>query len=306
MLWRMKGRILAAAAALLLATPAAAETLRMVTWNGGGEGARWDEFATAIDGADIIALQETTAERTHYVARVLSGEGWNPATTAFGGGERPVGEVGVIARRLADITEVDPYPDGNAPLKVEMALQAPAWWEAQGPKPGRGFLWVELPEHRLVVIVVHLKSSLGAGATPEDIANAHAREWVAASLMETVATDVRQRPRWSHVILGDVNVPAGGRKAGMVVDDADACDGDGTCVAYDQTHVLLSGGFHPGLGMQHLTAGLGPSFEGGGLIDVVYARGPILARTRALRAELLPRFGSDHHAVAVTLELGER
>ena len=62
----------------------------------------------------------------------------------------------------------------------------------------------------------------------------------------------------------------------------------------------------PGLAMRNLVEGLSASYAKGDFvqspIDNIYAAGPIFDRTTSLTARRGDPFGSDHHALIVTVE----
>ena len=167
----------------------------------------------------------------------------------------------------------------------------------------RGWLWVELPDLKLVVIAVHLKSSRGDSGRGDE-RNAMKREAIAASLGVVIRDDAEERPDWSYIVAGDFNVAPGDTdKIGY--DLAYRCP-VASCRGYDQTHALLSGGLVPGLAMRNLTVGLGATFANGEFVDSpidnILAMGPRFSNAVRVTAEKGPPFGSDHHAVRVTVE----
>lgn len=304
------------AAGLACAAAAQAGTLTVATWNLDGptglDDKRLDGFGAFVKNADVVVLEETLGEQ--QTAEALKRAGlpqWRLAVSDFAKDTLDIyqkQEVAVITRHPIDVTrEIDPYPDDDT---VQMRAKQfdfdpPAILPmAQRTRKGaRGWLWVEIPDLKLVVAAVHLKSSQGATGL-KDIDNSYKREAVAAGLGEAIVVDSRMRRDWSYVVAGDFNVAPG--DTGKVGPDLNrVCSAD-NCMGFDQTHALLSSGLIDGLLMRNLTVGLANTYVKGAYakspIDNIYAMGPIFDRTTKLTVERGDHFGSDHYAVRVSLE----
>jgi len=300
-------------------TAAAAAPLTIATWNlegpAGLEGrdAELHAFGDFVRSADVVVVQEALgAEQVRGFLAKAGLTGWSFAVSDFARDEiaDPYAklEVAVLSRHpLVGFAEFDPYPadDTEAMRAADADVLVPELIPAaQRRNTGaRGWISVEVPALKLVVIAAHLKSSQGrTGKADEE--NSFKREAVAAAIAVQISADAQLRRDWSHVVAGDFNV-APGDVAKVGVDFARACSAT-ACTAYDQTHAILSSGLVAGLAMRNLVVGLGPSYVGGNYakspIDNVYATGPIFDRTVRLTAERGPPFGSDHHALRVTVE----
>lgn len=313
--------VAAATTAVVILTQGAAVagSLELGTWNlegpAGleGRGTGLKEMGMYFDTADAVVIEETLGKNqieSFLAAAKLAG--WTYAVSDFAKDSytdvyRKL-EVAVITPHgIGTVKEVDPISrdDTEEMRAADDDIEVPAWLpEFQRAKTGsRGWLWVEIPSIKLVVVAVHLKSSNGnSGRADEE--NSWKREVIAASLVTAIREDAKARNDWSYAVSGDFNVaPGDAEKVGF--DLAVRCPSD-PCYGYDQTHALFGGGLVKGIAMRNLTVGLGATYAKGAFVDSpidnVYAHGPAFDRTSRVIAERGPTFGSDHYAVRVTVD----
>ncbi len=299
---------------------ASADTVRVALWNldGPNRQSGHDQdlvgFGTFVDGSDAIVLVETISEdQLKDMKDKASLSALNHAISDFAKDSESNPyyklEVGVLTpHRIGTFREADPDDENDTPdmQALDEDIDVPDWLPAdQRSKTGhRGWIWVELPDLKLVVVAVHLKSSRGDGGR-DDEENAMKRETIAASLGVVIREDAARRLDWSYIVAGDFNVAPGDiDKIGY--DLTYRCPAATSCRGYDQTHALLTGGLVHGLAMRNLTVGLGSTFADrkyvDSPIDNILAMGPIFNNSARVTAEKGPLFGSDHHAVRVTVE----
>lgn len=298
---------------LLLPTLSHADTIRITTWNIAGthfdgRGEEFSRFGKRFHG-DLLFIQELlSAEQMRQFQNTTHLGDMNARISDFS--EDNVGspysrlEVGVLSPHpIGRVIEYDLFLDDDNDANDRL-LPSPEWLPAHVADVGaeRGFLWVELPEKALVAVCVHLKSSSGRNGV-DDFENASKRERVVAAVAHTIAVHKRQNPDWSYVVAGDFNVAAADAK--KVGYDLDHVCGSAPCMAYDQTHAILRGGYADGVAMRHLTEGLGHTYVdheprfADAPIDVIYVAGPLFEGANEAVARRLPAFGSDHYPVTV-------
>ena len=291
------------------------ESLTIVTWNAETlkQEVDFSGFVRFAKTADVIVLQEILSQGDLQRAMRAAGiADWHLAVSDFSKDtdSRPYMklEVAVLSpHRIFGVIEVDPYPNDDTPemRQLDVDLVVPSFLpEDQRTRRGsRGWLWVQIPQLKLAVAAVHLKSSTGrVGASDEE--NSFKREAVTAGLAVAIRDHQLKHRGWSYVVAGDFNVsPGDGAKVGV---DLRGRFADGIKRGYDQTHTLLRGGIVEGILMRNLTVGLTSSYAKGKFapspIDNIYVQGPLFDETELLVAKRGDTFGSDHHAIMVSVE----
>lgn len=219
-------------------------------------------------------------------------------------------EVGVASHyKIKKVIEVDSILDNDDDTNDIQLRASKIIPKKQRTYIGRrGYLWVEFPKIKLVAISVHLKSSRGAFGK-DDEKNSMEREVVISSVAERILNDQKKRGKWNYVLAGDFNIaPCDESKVGVKL--SHKCKSK-NCKGYDQTHAILNAGLFPGLVMRNLTQGITRTYKLGGKgypqcpIDNVYAIGPLFDEVVKITVERLGRFGSDHHAVMIKIEVPE-
>lgn len=304
-------------AAALIAAPAIADDVRVVTWNFHEgftvEGVAPRRTTLAEVGSrlrpDVLILQEVvSADVVRAAAEAFGLTGYHIACSDFSQADEPdFGhfEVAVISKYpITQVVEYDATPDNDTaagdPTELPILPEVKLGWKTPEDVAGlRGFLWVRIDALQLTVAAVHLKSSRGSDGE-EDRANAEKREFVAAAVAESVAQDQRLFPKYTALVAGDFNVGHSDRKNG--VDPArDAYDLSGLADGYDETHALLRDGL-VGVRMRNLVAGQTestfPAFRSTP-IDNIYVLGPGAEQFDPATLEN-DTFGSDHRPVWAT------
>ncbi len=309
-------RLPAAAAFLLLALLAgrAEQPLEVATWNTRqlDAGVDFAAFMESVREAEVVVLQELLGEEhLDGALRRAGARGWHRAVSDFtkDSYRTPTRklEVAILSRYpFSEVIEADPYAaDDSEEMRArDIDLVAPALLPADQRRNlgSRGWLWARIPELRLVVAAVHLKSSLGrVGAADE--ANSFKREGVIASLGVAILEDLREKDGWSYVVAGDFNVaPGDPARSGWRLEVRSSPPEP--LRGYDQTHALLER-LIAGLRMRNLTREIPSSFVGQrgghGAIDCIYALGELVSAADPPRAERGGTFGSDHHMIVVRL-----
>ena len=305
-----------AGALLVCATPVQSASLTAITWNA----ARLEKTDLTGFGdylrklnPDIVVLQEILGESQIRTFMEKTGiPNWNMRISDFSKDsfKNPYRklEVAILSPcKIGDTHEADPYSrdDTKAMRARDVDLRVPAFVpeDQRRYKGSRGWLWAEIPALRIAVAAVHLKSARG-GSGKRDERNSFKRENVVAALADEIVNNGRKRSGWSYLVAGDFNIAPGDvQKVGVNL--AHRCPEQGRCLQYDQTHAILSSGLRRGLAMRNLTVGLGRSYANrkfvASPIDNIYATGPFFDGTSKLIAERSATFGSDHHAIRVTV-----
>ena len=297
-----------------------AENVRIVTWNVRdcfsvadvqARSSDFSDFFTQVD-PDIILIQEVTSEAV--VQQIATEMGFpagqfHVAISDFvtsDGPNRNSFEVAIISRfPLAEIAEFDPIPDAPTSKTAELSIDPVTGVGVESVGTSRGFLRVDVPDLKLSLVVVHLKSSVGRVGS-SDSSNAKKRELVAAAIAMHVAEQAQANPTTGQLVAGDFNVGcADTTKNG--VDLSSDCFSGNNCDLYDDTHALLHAGIVPGVEMENLVLPLAatptfPSF-GGTPIDNIYVSGALADRFSGTEI-VLDTFGSDHRPVLTILETG--
>jgi endonuclease/exonuclease/phosphatase family metal-dependent hydrolase len=297
------------------------QSLRIVNWNvealfepAAAQDRRHDfqPFAQELK-PDILLLQEVTKLATVEKVRKLMGlEGYHIVMSDFeqnDNGQFNALEVAIISRLpLEKVIEFDRSPDNQSGDPEERKLERVDLPGIAETGASRGFLYAEVPEAQLVLIVTHLKSSGRVGEPDRE--NAQKRELVAAAIAEYV-NEILLREGNDHTVLvaGDFNVgETDAAKNGRVLgaDHVGSEAGD----RYDDTHAILSAGLIGGLQMTSLTRRLGKetyvgaAFPGTGPIDVIYVAGPGVSQF-TLAGAGRHAYGSDHLPVFTTFGVSE-
>jgi endonuclease/exonuclease/phosphatase family metal-dependent hydrolase len=313
-------QILALVAWLMASSPGWSQDiqhLRIVNWNAQAlfepsaaqtRTTDFQQFAQDLK-PDILLLQEVTKLATVEKVRDLMGlEGYHIVMSDFeqnDGGAFNALEVAIISRLpVANVLEFDRSPDNQPGDPAEQKLERVDLPGIAETGVSRGFLYAEVPEVNLTLIVTHLKSSNGLVGEP-DRQNAQKRELVAAAIAEHVDEILTRAGNGQTVLVaGDFNVgETDAAKNGRVLDEdrVDSQAGD----RYDDTHAILSAGLIGGLRMASLTKSLGQEtyvgapFPGTGPIDVIYVAGPRVSQF-TLAGAGSHAYGSDHLPVFTT------
>ncbi|MBN8625504.1 MAG: endonuclease/exonuclease/phosphatase family protein [Planctomycetes bacterium] len=260
---------------------------------------------------DVLVLEEVVTPAVATAVRDAMGlAGYYVACSNFNPSDEPdftALEVAVLSRYpFAQVVEYDPTPDNDlsdgdpdeSPITADYKLGIPVPNDVRGT---RGFLWVRIPELRLTVSAVHLKSSRGVDGDA-DRENALRREFVTAAIMRSVAGDALTFPDHTAVIAGDFNVGHSDPKNGRDLRRDDTTTSESTD-GYDETHALLTGlaGIRMTNLMRHISETTFPSFPSTP-IDNIYVGGPNAAKFSP--AEMFDdTFGSDHRPLVTTLSL---
>ena len=295
---------------------AQADPLTIATWNLEGptglNNKKLKGFAAFVKNADVVVIEEVLGvDQMDEALREAGLDSWRGTVSDFAKDSlKPYQrqELAVITpHQIGKVREIDPYDgDDTTAMKAnDEDFEVPSWMPAdqRNSKGARGWLWVEIPDLKLVVVAVHLKSSRGEKGKSDE-KNSFKREAVASGLASEILKDSKDRTDWSYVVAGDFNVaPGDSYKIGT--DLTRRCSAD-DCRHYDQTHALFGGGLVHGLTMRNLTVGLSASYAKRAFvespIDNIYAHGPIFDRTTRLVLQRGSHFGSDHYAVRVTVE----
>ncbi len=302
---------------LAYSASASDETVRIITWN--------VEDATSVESVrarerdflmfaqnlqhDLILLQEVTSE--HVVKEIrncMNLENYFIACSDFvkpDSEERWAFEVALISKfPITEITEYDPEPDGFSPGREIKLDTSPT--VVPRVATSRGFLRIRIESIEIIVIVVHLKSSLGAVGR-EDGRNASKREFVATGVALCVVEDKENFPDYAIIVAGDFNVGYDDRMKNGInlnVDHYKPSRGD----LYDETHAILGGGLIDRLYMKNLTASIRDStFRNwqGSPIDNIYVDGHRRDRFEAAR-KAQSTYGSDHYPVWTDYHFDEK
>lgn len=303
-------------------TAVAAPGVRIAHWNAReiftvadvtARAADFQAFAAEVR-PDVLTLVEVTSYKQVERVRDLMGlAGYHIAVSNFvpdNTDEHASFEVAILSRFTLDgVVEFDPTPDNGDDRFAnaedgpepddEVALVPPDLpGLADNARPSRGYLFARIDALKLTVRATHLKSS-GGSSGAQDRNNARKREVVAAAIAAAVAKDRADRPDYTAVVTGDMNVGERdtGKNGTSLTDD--------TADGYDDTHALFAGGLVGGLRMTSLTRDVGRTFAPGnfgnvGPIDSIYVAGPKTDKfdpaTRTSRT-----FGSDHFGVWTVL-----
>ncbi len=309
----MRRVMLTAVCALLVASKwAAAETVRIATWNVRDaftvadvidRAGDYAEMASTIE-PDLLLLQEVTSLAVAREIRNRMGTAYKNAYVVCSdfnqddNEERASFEVAIISKHpFGQVLEFDPTPD-NASLKTEPPeARLVKVAGVSSISTSRGYLWAEIPDLGLTVANVHLKSSRGENKCGERRANARKRERVAAAVAAGVAEDKALFEGYAYLVGGDFNVGHAAGKNGSNLKQDCCGSGCGGKDGYDETHALLGGGLISGLRMtnlvDHLAVTSFPGFAADSPIDNIYVDG--LPASGFSDAELsASTFGSDH------------
>jgi hypothetical protein len=211
-------------------------------------------------------------------------------------------EVGIISRfPLDQIIEFDPIPDNRASEHDPMERKVEPFIEI-GIKPirtARGFLRAEIPTLKLILVVLHLKSSWGARAGPKDNSNALKRELVAAAAALHVSECLEQLDDYTIIVAGDFEVGHSDTLRNGKDLRNDCYNDCGNLDLYDETHALFGQGLVRGLRMNNLAIGIATNSYRpipGSPIDNIYVIGADADRFSP--AEIgIDTYGSDHYPV---------
>lgn len=259
--------------------------------------------------ADLIVLQEICSEQdVEMIAKHMGISSPKIAISDFGkdptGSPDPRGsfEIGIISNyKFGSVSEIDLIADqrGNELQDNQLDLTVSG---LNKRRSARGVLIVEIPQLKLTLYGLHLKSSSGrVGKT--DSENAEKREYLSAVLLEEIAKRESDRPEWNHVVLGDFNVGHSDKKKNGTNLKEDVfkpltSGKDG----YDDTHYLFQSGVISGMKMvnlaQHINAGTYPTYPGTPIDNIYVLESEIDNYTPAYKASRT--YNSDHLALFTT------
>jgi len=268
------------------------------------------KFAQEVS-PDVLLIQEVTSEEIVIEIRDAMGiKDYYLACSDFvqsDGANRNAFEVAIVSRYpFGQIVEYDPTPDNKESEEDpdEVTLEPLKKLGIKESQTSRGFLWASIPELKLTVVVVHLKSSLGAVGF-SDSKNAEKREFVVAGVAASVLEDFELFPDYTCVVGGDFNVGHSDKAKNGKNLKIDCYEDCGNTDLYDDTHALLKEGLVGGVRMRNLVSGITgstyPSFPGSP-IDNIYVAGP--AKDKFQPAKVSSKnYGSDHLTVWTVLKL---
>jgi endonuclease/exonuclease/phosphatase family metal-dependent hydrolase len=300
-------------AVLALALPgiALADTpVRIVTWNV-EQGFSTDDIETHLADfrragkalrPDVLLLQEVTSQKVvRAIAAAMNLDGYQIGISDFNPdnhAEFASLEVAIVSRfPITEIEEHDAKPEPDDPWNVQLAPPNLPWLTPIR-HTDRGFLFATIPELKLSLSVLHLKSSRGQEGQ-EDASNAEKRERVAAAVAAKVVSAMTERPDFTHVVAGDFNVGHADTGKNGIDPNSECFDNCDSQDLYDETHAIFHGGLIGGLQMTnlvgHTTQPTLPEF-GGSPIDNIYVAGPA-AGDFSDAVVVSDTFASDHTPV---------
>lgn len=296
---------------LLLALPltSTASDLKVVTWNVkeifrvDDVTERKQDFVNLYQdlNPDILILQEITScaqlERIKEVIKKpdyhIVCSDFNPDNT----GRFKSLELGIVSKfKIDDAIEYDQtLDDGDDSFAAESQLAPSPKLHISEESVSRGFLWARIDEAKVVINVVHLKSSRGKNGT-RDKSNARKREYVISSVANSVIEDTNSLPGYTYIVAGDFNVGHSDNKKNGFDLSRDCFSQCGDSDLYDETHAILASGLIPNLEMRNLTfnhkGSTFPRFPGSP-IDNIYVSGKLTSNFSD--AQIANKtYGSDH------------
>ncbi len=294
-------------------------SFRLATWNVNalfsvndvsGRAGDLQTFALEIN-PEIMVIQEITSiDIVRAIRDQMGFSGYHVACSDFNQNDNnrySSLEVGIISKySLSNIIEYDQSTDNqpNEGDPAEASLDTPNIQGIEQVGVGRGFLKVEIPDLKLFVYGVHLKSSRGYVGT-SDADNAKKRELVTAAIALQINQDKADHPDYTCIVTGDFNVGHSDDLKNGTNLTSDCYENCGSNDLYDETHALLRGGLVGGLSMNNLCGSIMtttyPSYPGTP-IDNIYVSGagendynPAIKATNT--------YGSDH--LPVYADFGE-
>lgn len=288
-------------------------------------------FAEALS-PDILTLQEVgNAEVLKGMAALLGQNLYSAASDfQYSSEEKRPLQVGVVSKfPITDVVSYVPKSHGKPGMEEITIPGALAGQDCIVYQ--RGFLRVRIPSRKLMIYVVHMKSSLGDDGI-NDAGNACKREKMAGGVLEAMARDRALFPGDAVVLAGDFNVgQTDPRKNGRnLAEDCYELDACGARDRYDDTHAILAEGLTGRAPLANLGLGIKePSHlgrYGGSPIDAIYvdqASAALFAKAQLGDDPLRPKtkkrgkknaagkgrpankaFGSDHRPVWTVYEPG--
>lgn len=266
---------------------------------------QYKKFKAEIN-PDIIILSELlSSNMTREFLTKAGFANWREVTSDFSrDGQKNTYymlEVGVASKfNIKNMVEYDPRPDNDAddndrPITVPGYIPK----SQRSLKPYRGFIITEIPDKKLAIVALHLKSS-GGKSGKKDERNSQKREIIIGAAMQVVADHKRSHAGWSYIVADDFNVaPRDVKKNGL---DFNAPCVKGGCTGYDQTHAIASGTYTEGISMKNAVSQIGRTYVGrryiNSPIDNIYVTGPLFAGKYIVKK--YGPYGSDHYVVSVT------
>ncbi len=250
----------------LFSTYSYSATDSIVTWNAreifsnSDVVERKDDFKNLYQRLDpaVLLLQEITSCSNLYKIRELVGkDDYFVACTDFNPNnneEYSSFELGIISKYpISDPIEYDPSPDhGQDGDASESRLYVSPHYGVADVSVGRGYLNARIDALKLILNVVHLKSSRGMVGT-RDKNNAEKREFVIAAVADGIKDQKELFPDYTILVAGDFNVGHSDEEKNGSSLNLDCYSRCGNADLYDETHALLEGGLVPNVEMVNLT-----------------------------------------------------
>ncbi|MEX0813179.1 MAG: endonuclease/exonuclease/phosphatase family protein [Chitinophagales bacterium] len=259
---------------------------------------------------DILLLQEyTDGSLMEGIGNAMGLTDYFHASSNFvtgGTGRHGSFETGVLSKYpISRVIEFDISTNGGLGDAEEIEMVETIKGYTSNSGTGRGFLWVEIECLNLVVIPVHLKSSVGRTGN-DDKENAFKRERVAIAIANFVSQAKILYPHYTFIVAGDFNVGhADSKKNGTKLDEdcyEDCSDSDD---GYDDTHAIFEAGIVNGLTMKNLLKWTdATTYErdfGSGPIDNIFVDGDDKENfSQGVISDKL--YNSDHFPIYTTLK----
>lgn len=254
---------------------------------------------------DIIILNELLSHKMNAEFLSQAGfSGWSAVTSEFSKDSETKSyyklEVGIASHyQISNMIEYDPRPD-NDDDENDLPIIIPSYIpdSQRRIKSYRGFILTEIPEKKLAIVAMHLKSS-GGKTGKKDEKNSQKREIIIGAAIEAVASHKRSHTGWSYIVAGDFNVSPGDTKKTGYDFNAKCIQND--CSGYDQTHAIASGAYTDGISMTNVVAFAGRSYAKGNYanspIDNIYVTGSLFDGEYTVRKH--GPYGSDHYVLSV-------
>lgn len=211
-------------------------------------------------------------------------------------------ELAIISKYpITECAEYDPHEDGHTYTGNEIGFPDLGIYGIEKQRTSRGFLMIRVEKIKVIIINVHLKSSLGK-IGKFDVKNAKKREYVAAAVAKTVVALKKQFKNYTILVGGDFNVGHSDRKKNGLDLKIDCylkdCKGKDR---YDETHAIFKNGLIDQLKMvntcQQIQTSTYPSFKGFPIDNIYY-----LGHKKIKKAKLAKQaYGSDHLPVWINL-----
>jgi len=249
---------------------------------------------------DVLCVQEIVSyEILKSIAGTMGFGDYHIACSDFfqsDGAHRGAFEVGIISKyAFGQVIEYDPSPDNKKGDPVESIIAPMLKLGVKKVQCKRGYLWASIPEIKLTIAVVLLKSSFGR-IEHADSVNAAKREYITGNVALGVIEDVHFFPGYSYIVAGDFNVGHSDASKNGKDLKSDCYKDCGGSDLYDETHALLHAGIAGGLSMRNLAGHIKESTcltYTGSPVDNIYVYGGYEENfTKANKIN--KTYGSDH------------